>query len=55
MDRSASYAARYITKNIVAAGLADKCEIGLAYAIGEAKPLSYMWIPLVQVKFPMKK
>ncbi len=40
VDRSASYAARYIAKNIVAAGLAEKCEIGLAYAIGVAKPLS---------------
>ncbi len=40
VDRSASYAARFIAKNIVAAGLADKCEIGLAYAIGVARPLS---------------
>ena len=40
VDRSAAYAARYVAKNIVAAGLADKCEIGLAYAIGVAKPLS---------------
>ena len=40
VDRSASYAARYVAKNIVAAGLADKCEIGLAYAIGVAHPLS---------------
>ena len=40
VDRSAAYAARYVAKNIVAAGLADKCEIGLAYAIGIAKPLS---------------
>ena len=40
VDRSASYAARYVAKNIVAAGLADKCEIGLAYAIGIARPLS---------------
>lgn len=40
VDRSASYAARYVAKNIVAAGLADKCEVGLAYAIGVAKPLS---------------
>src|SRR5699024_5794557 len=40
VDRSASYAARYVAKNIVAAGLADKCEIGLAYAIGVARPLS---------------
>ena len=40
VDRSASYAARYVAKNIVAAGLADKCEVELAYAIGVAKPLS---------------
>ena len=40
VDRSASYAARYVAKNIVAAGLADKCEIGLAYAIGVARPVS---------------
>lgn len=40
VDRSASYAARYIAKNIVAAGLADKCEIQLAYAIGVAHPVS---------------
>jgi S-adenosylmethionine synthetase len=40
VDRSAAYAARYIAKNIVAAGLADKCEIELAYAIGVAEPLS---------------
>lgn len=40
VDRSAAYAARHVAKNIVAAGLADKCEIGLAYAIGVAKPLS---------------
>jgi len=40
VDRSAAYAARYIAKNIVAAGLADKCEIQLAYAIGVAKPVS---------------
>lgn len=40
VDRSAAYAARYVAKNIVAAGLANKCEIELAYAIGVAKPLS---------------
>ena len=40
VDRSASYAARYAAKNIVAAGIADKCEIQLAYAIGVAKPVS---------------
>ena len=40
VDRSASYAARYVAKNIVAAGLADKCEIQLAYAIGMANPVS---------------
>ena len=40
VDRSAAYAARYAAKNIVAAGLADKCEIQLSYAIGVAKPTS---------------
>ena len=40
VDRSASYAARYVAKNIVAAGLADECEIQLAYAIGVARPVS---------------
>lgn len=40
VDRSAAYAARYVAKNIVAAGLADKCEIELAYAIGVAEPIS---------------
>ncbi|MGM0444906.1 MAG: methionine adenosyltransferase [Bacillota bacterium] len=42
VDRSASYAARHIAKNIVAAGLADKCEVQLSYAIGVAHPLSIM-------------
>ena len=42
VDRSAAYAARYVAKNIVAAGLADKCEIELAYAIGVAEPVSIM-------------
>ena len=42
VDRSAAYAARYVSKNIVAAGLADKCEIELAYAIGVAEPVSIM-------------
>lgn len=42
VDRSASYAARYVAKNIVAAGLADKCELQVAYAIGVAKPVSIM-------------
>ncbi|MGD9567693.1 MAG: methionine adenosyltransferase [Sedimentibacter sp.] len=42
VDRSAAYAARHIAKNIVAAGLADKCEVELAYAIGVAKPVSIM-------------
>ena len=40
VDRSAAYAARYVAKNIVAAGIADKCEIELAYAIGVAEPVS---------------
>ena len=42
VDRSASYAARYVAKNIVAAGLADKCEVQVAYAIGVAKPVSVL-------------
>ena len=42
VDRSAAYAARYVAKNIVAAGLAKKCEVQLAYAIGVAKPVSVM-------------
>jgi len=42
VDRSASYAARYVAKNIVAAGLASKCEVQIAYAIGVAKPVSIM-------------
>jgi len=40
VDRSAAYAARYVAKNVVAAGLADKCEIQLSYAIGYAHPLN---------------
>ncbi len=43
VDRSAAYAARYVAKNIVASGIAKKCEIQLAYAIGVAKPLS-IWV-----------
>ncbi|MEF9865349.1 MAG: methionine adenosyltransferase [Oscillospiraceae bacterium] len=42
VDRSAAYAARYVAKNVVAAGLADRCEIQLAYAIGVAEPVSIM-------------
>ena len=42
VDRSAAYAARYVAKNVVAAGLADRCEIQLAYAIGVAKPVSVL-------------
>ncbi len=42
VDRSAAYAARYVAKNIVAAGLADKCEVEIAYAIGIAKPVSVL-------------
>jgi S-adenosylmethionine synthetase len=42
VDRSGSYMARYIAKNIVAAGLADKCQVQIAYAIGVAKPVSFM-------------
>ncbi|MBR2616039.1 MAG: methionine adenosyltransferase [Clostridia bacterium] len=42
VDRSASYAARYLAKNVVAAGLADKCEVQISYAIGVAKPTSVL-------------
>lgn len=42
VDRSAAYAARYVAKNVVAAGLADRCEIQIAYAIGVARPVSVM-------------
>ncbi|MBR5043941.1 MAG: methionine adenosyltransferase domain-containing protein, partial [Clostridia bacterium] len=42
VDRSASYAARYVAKNVVKAGLAAKCEVQIAYAIGVAKPVSVM-------------
>jgi S-adenosylmethionine synthetase len=42
VDRSASYAARYVAKNIVAAGLAKRCEVQVAYAIGVARPVSVM-------------
>lgn len=42
VDRSAAYAARYVAKNIVAAGLADKCEVQLSYAIGVARPVSIL-------------
>ena len=42
VDRSGAYAARYVAKNIVAAGLADRCEVQLAYAIGVARPMSIL-------------
>ena len=42
VDRSAAYAARYVAKNVVAAGLADRCEVQVAYAIGVAHPVSVM-------------
>jgi S-adenosylmethionine synthetase len=42
VDRSAAYAARYVAKNIVAAGIASKCEVQVAYAIGVARPVSMM-------------
>jgi S-adenosylmethionine synthetase len=42
VDRSAAYAARYVAKNVVSAGLADRCEVQVAYAIGVAHPVSVM-------------
>lgn len=55
VDRSASYMARYIAKNIVAAGLADKCEIQLAYCIGIAKPMSILVNTFGTSKVPEEK
>lgn len=54
VDRSAAYAARYVAKNIVAAGLADKCEIQLSYAIGGHTLLPSMWILSEQEKYQAK-
>jgi len=55
VDRSAAYAARYIAKNIVAAGLAKKCEVQIAYAIGVAKPVSVMVDTFGTSKVPDEK
>ena len=55
VDRSGSYAARYVAKNIVAAGLADKCEIQIAYAIGVARPVSIMLDTFGTEKIPHQK
>jgi S-adenosylmethionine synthetase len=55
VDRSAAYAARYAAKNIVAAGLADKCEIELAYAIGIARPVSVLVETFGTAKIPEEK
>lgn len=55
VDRSAAYMARYIAKNIVAAGLADKCEIQLAYAIGVAQPVSVYCECFGTNKIPLDK
>ena len=55
VDRSAAYAARYVAKNIVAAGLADKCEIQLAYAIGVARPVSVLIDTFGTKKIPVSE
>lgn len=55
VDRSGSYAVRYVAKNIVAAGLADKCEVQVAYAIGVARPLSVMVDTFGTGKIPEEK
>lgn len=55
VDRSAAYAARYVAKNIVAAGLADRCEIQLAYAIGVAQPVSILVETFGTGKIPEEK
>ena len=55
MDRSGTYMMRYVAKNIVAAGIADKCEVQVAYAIGVAKPLSVMVDTFGTGKIPDEK
>ncbi|MBQ1333934.1 MAG: methionine adenosyltransferase domain-containing protein, partial [Clostridia bacterium] len=55
VDRSAAYAARYIAKNIVAAGLASRCEVQIAYAIGVAKPVSVLVETFGTNKIPQDK
>lgn len=55
VDRSAAYAARYVAKNLVAAGLADRCEVQLAYAIGVARPVSIMIETFGTGKLPEEK
>ncbi|MBC7359419.1 MAG: methionine adenosyltransferase [Desulfacinum sp.] len=55
VDRTASYMARYVAKNIVAAGLADRCEVQLAYAIGVAEPVSVMVDTFGTGKFPSEQ
>lgn len=62
VDRSAAYAARYVAKNVVAAGLADRCEVQLAYAIGVAHPVSIMVetygtekIPVAEIELLIRK
>ena len=55
VDRSASYMARYIAKNVVASGLADKCTLQVAYAIGVAKPVSLMVFTDETAKVPEKR
>ena len=55
MDRSASYMARYVAKNVVAAGLADRCEVQLAYVIGVAEPVSIFVDTFETEKVPKEK
>lgn len=55
VDRSASYMARYVAKNLVASGIADKCEVQIAYAIGVAEPVSIMVDTFKTEKIPLKK
>ncbi|MDH4100760.1 MAG: methionine adenosyltransferase domain-containing protein, partial [Nitrospirota bacterium] len=55
VDRSASYMARYIAKNLVAAGIAERCEVQLAYAIGVAEPVSILVDTFRTGKIPQEK
>ncbi|MBI5198176.1 MAG: methionine adenosyltransferase domain-containing protein, partial [Nitrospirae bacterium] len=55
VDRSASYMARYVAKNLVASGIADRCEVQLAYAIGVADPISILVDTFKTGKIPQEK
>ncbi len=55
VDRSAAYAARYVAKNVVAAGIARQCQVQVAYAIGVAKPMNVTCTPRAPARFPTSR